>query len=399
MLPAMPIWSDPSALAAGGAALAAVPSPDLTRKPGGRGLVPDPERFDPAWPAMAAWAAAGVPGGIPADPPLCAFVQPGPVAELQAALDAAAASGGGTVLLAPGTHLVERTLRIPSGVLLRGVWADQVWLEGRMRHGFAGWGSGPGIPARGAVVVMEDAAGAGLAHLTVTYDRTLPPPPQLRRGDPGFADRPGGRDDLFVMGLRMERCTGCWTECCRFIDCGTNPVEVGFSRHCTVRCCEISGSHNQGGGQGYVHCGRSESCLFADLVVRDCRHLTIQESSPEHPCRWNVVIGCDLAVDVNFHSGDGGANLVQDCRIHCPSWHWWGPFAIGDRRIHRPPGPGNALFRNDAVRWFGAGVERDRPTPRTDVVYTMADDWSKPTVRPLGPAPVHGTLYAVRPAS
>ncbi|MFM2090391.1 MAG: hypothetical protein RLZZ127_880, partial [Planctomycetota bacterium] len=212
--------SSPAARDAGRAALARLPALDLAARPGGRGLVPDPDRFDPAWPAMAHWAAAGVPGGIPADPPLHAFLAAGDGAAIQTALDGAAVAGGGTVLLGPGTWLVHQPLRIPAGVLLRGVWADQVWLEGRMRHRFAGWGSGPGIPARGAVAVMEDVRGAGLAHLTVTYDRTLPPPPQLRRGDPGFADNPGGRDDLFVMGLRMERCDGCWAECCRFIDCG-----------------------------------------------------------------------------------------------------------------------------------------------------------------------------------
>lgn len=386
------------AAAGGGAAelLAKLPTHDRTSAIGGRARRPDAARFDPAYPMMATWAAAGVHGGIPSDPPVVALVEGGTGHEIQKAIDHAALRGGGTVLLAAGDYPIEETLRMPSGVLLRGTWADQVRLEGRMRHGFAGWSSAApdDVPARGAIIEMAGAERAGVAHLTVIYDRTLPPPPQGRRGDPSFADKPHGRDDLFVMGIRLDRCADCWVEGCRIIDSGTNPVELLRSRHCTVRGCEISGSHNQGGGQGYVHLNRSSHCLLADLVISDCRHLTIQDGTASHPCQGNVIVACDLRVDVNFHSGDSGSNLVQDCRIHIPTWHWWGPFALGDPRIHRPPGPGNLIHGCDARRFRAPGFAPGPNPCDGAMVYAIHAGWERPSVREQGPAPIGGTLYA-----
>jgi hypothetical protein len=167
----------------------------------------------------------------------------------------------------------------------------------------------------------------------------------------------------------------------------------------TVETTSIDGSHNKGGlGNGYVDLTRSAHVLLTGLHVRDVRHLSIQNSDATYPCRYNVLVHSQLEVDVNFHNGDAGHNLVQDCRIAVPTWHWWGPFAVGVPGQHQPPGPGNLVYRCDATRVYPDPKRNRREAILPDRVYRIRDHFEKtePLVADFAPAPKAGTLVPVR---
>ena len=280
---------------------------------------------DPAYPDMEHWALAGVAGGLGQPLPICQRITAGSEqAQIQEALDQVAADGGGAVLLEAGHYVLRETLRIPSGVVLRGAYVDSVKIEIIMRGHFHGFKHGlQGGDTVG--ILFDQAERAGLEYCTIVFDESVPRPWTVRHQEPGFVDNPRDADDLFVGGVWMVDSAHCWIEGCRIIDAGTSPLVMRQSKHCTARYCEVIGGHNLGGGQSYVLISRSEYCLMAGMMIKDVRHLSIQDGSEEYPCRYNVVIDCDLEVDINFHTGDSGHNLVQDCRVSVPSWHWWAP--------------------------------------------------------------------------
>ncbi|MEI7768066.1 MAG: hypothetical protein WCJ97_11595, partial [Phycisphaerae bacterium] len=63
---------------------------------------------------------------------------------------------------------------------------------------------------------------------------------------------------------------------------------------------------------------------------------------------------------------------------------------------HQPPGAGNVLYRCQAQRYQFGTLPRSVVAETEDQVYVVAHDWTAPVVRPLGPAPRGGTLYAIR---
>lgn len=370
------------------------PSFPLDDHYGGRNCRPDERLFDPAWPNMPRWAAAGVRGGVPEVPTVRELTADCSEDELQAALDAVAAEGGGAVLLAAGHYVLTKPLRIGDGTVLRGFYLDAVKIELRMRDTFPGFGADYRPEVAG--IHLNGATGAGLEHLTVVFDESLPRPLDFRHLEAPFEDNPRGADDLFVTSILLDTCTDCWVEACRVTDSGSTTIGVVRSTHCTVRYCEICGGHNRGGGHSYFNVSRSESCLVAGCVMKDIRHLAIQNEEPDRPCRYNVVIGCDLETDINYHNGDSGHNLIEDCRIRIPSWHWWGPFAAGVPGGHQPPGPDNLVFNCNAERLRFGCLTRTRMAERADTVYAINDRFESPLVSERGPAPRGGTLYAVR---
>jgi hypothetical protein len=168
----------------------------------------------------------------------------------------------------------------------------------------------------------------------------------------------------------------------------------------TVETTSIDGSHNKGGlGNGYVNLTRSAHVLLTGLHVRDVRHLSIQNSDATYPCRYNVLVHSQLEVDVNFHNGDAGHNLVQDCRIAVPTWHWWGPFAVGSAgpaSAARTRQPGVPLRCHAGVSGPQSGTDAKRscPTACTGFAITLKSpcrSWATSL-----PAPKAGTLVPVR---
>jgi hypothetical protein len=358
----------------------------------------DPDLLDPAYPDMQHWAKAGVQNGIAPTPEASVTLDSAStVAHIQSSIDAVSASGGGCVLLQPGHYILDQPLFLKSGVILRGPYVDSVKLEIRMRGTFPGWNSNR-IPLIESAIRMDQIQNAGLEHLTIVFDESTPRIKNVRHLADPFSDRIySEQDDLFVNSIWMYRSQNCFVQFCRIIDSGSNPLVIRECAHITVRYCEIHGAHMQAGGQAYLRLAGSRSCLLAGLVIQDIRHLSIMDGSAEHPCHYNVVIDCDLQVDINFHSGDSGHNLVQDCRITTPSWHWWGPFAIGVNGTHLPPGPDNLIYRCQAQRLRLATLPRQTVADDPQTVYSLRDsfDNTQPLISAVGPEPSHQTLYPV----
>jgi hypothetical protein len=89
-------------------------------------------------------------------------------AELQAALDAAKASGGGTVYLPSGRYLVNNPIVIPSGVELRGTWDVQHHTQGGGSALFTNYtGGAAGEKGASLIQLSSDAGIRGLSVVQV----------------------------------------------------------------------------------------------------------------------------------------------------------------------------------------------------------------------------------------
>ena len=230
----------------------------------------DASLLDPDWPAMKEWAEAGVQGGIPFKDAVQTIPAGSPQDVIQCAIDDVANHGGGAVLLENGHYVLNKTLHIRDGVVLRGGYLDSVKIEICMRDTFPGFGENfhPEIPG----IDLNGISNAGLEHLTIVFDESLPRPLDLRHLETPFDDNPRGVDDLFITSVQLHQCTNCWVEGCRIIDSGSNNISVIRSTHCTIRQCEISGGHNRGGGHSYFNISRSSHCLIAGCLMKNIRH-------------------------------------------------------------------------------------------------------------------------------
>jgi hypothetical protein len=350
------------------------------------------------FPARAEWARAGCRDGREERNPGSEEIV-SPAGDLQAAMDRVAARGGGRVRLGPGDYELRAPLLLRSHVVLQGAGPGRTRLLLLLRGAFPG----KTLDARGFSTWTTGLLAAGerrafVEDLSIVFDPSLPPPPTLRTEREAFVNDPGGRTDLYVVGLRFSGCEDCCVRRVQIINAGSHPLMIEASRHLTVETVTIDGSHNKGGlGNGYVNLTRSTHVLLTGLHVRDVRHLSIQNSDARYPCRYNVLVRSQLEVDVNFHNGDSGHNLVQDCRIAVPTWHWWGPFAVGVPGQHQPPGPGNLVYRCDATRVYPDPKRNRREAILPDRVYRIRDHFEKsvPLVGDFAPAPKAGTLVPV----
>jgi hypothetical protein len=167
--------------------------------------------------------------------------------------------------------------------------------------------------------------------------------------------------------VHFQNSEDCWIKNCRIVNSGTHPLLIERSKHISVLDSEIRGAHNKGGkGAGYVNITRSQYVLLDRVTLKDLRHLSIQNADEDFPCRYNVIRRCHLFVDVNFHNGDSGQNLVEDCLIFIPEWHWWHPISHGVPNHHAAPGPRNFVHR--------CRISRVYPAPHHDRSYSMATD-------------------------
>jgi hypothetical protein len=366
----------------------------------------DPALLDSRYPDMSEWAKAGVSGGVPTDLPVVAQAKPGD--NLQALIDATATTPtAGTAIalarviqLAPGEYPLNATLQLRSGVVLRGsptgtsklhIKLRGTFTEDRERgpDGFSTWTTG---------ILGRDVHHAGLEDLTVSYDDSLPPPPTLLTAPAAFINNPNGVADLWVVAVRFTLARDCWLLRCKILNSGTHPVMIEASAHVTVAETEIAGAHNKGSGAGYFNITRSAYTLVDGVNVHDIRHLVIQDTDDKFPCHFNVIIRASLAVDVNFLNGDAGHNLIENCHIVIPSWHWWPPIGAGLQGKQLPPGPGNLVYRCAATRAYPAADRNFSMADDPERVYALLDHFSNkaPIVRPIGDAPRANTLYPVR---
>lgn len=151
-------------------------------------------------------------------------------------------------------------------------------------------------------------------------------------------------DSQFKVGfITFRRSSQCWLSDCNLLYAADNPVNINRSSYCTMRRNLIDFSYNSGdGGHGYYGIFFSEGILVADETVRNIRHFSIQNNGSQ----YNVVVNCVIGVDVNFHNGDSGHNLVEKNVIIIPQNRFWRPLERGDEHKHQLPGCDNLLYNN-----------------------------------------------------
>ena len=137
---------------------------------------------------------------------------------------------------------------------------------------------------------------------------------------------------------------------------------------------------------GYYNISNSRHVLICNERVKRIRHLAIQNFST-----YNVIINNELEVDINFHDGDSGNNLVQGNKVVIPQWHSWEPLANGVPMQHLPPGKGNILFNNSLQNKAGEFRFSVQNT-----AYEIHCNWEKPIASPVGVNLELKTFYAVK---
>lgn len=301
---------------------------------------------DPNYPVIQEFANAGVQGGIPNNQPIARTLFPGD--DIQAAINDVGSSGGGVVLLSSGTYNVDSTIDFQDGVVLRGESRDSVILQSTIRS-----------TNEKDTLVFDNDRYAGVENLTIEYQV---PGLEPRQGnglqDGGFRqdyyqNNPGGRNDLYVRQIAInQNSSNNWVNNVSILDSGTDPILVAGNNN-TLSNNLIDGAYNKGeAGNGYYDV-RGDYNLIQGETVRNIRHFAVQQGAA-----YNVIVDSTFEVDLNFHNGDDGNNLVESNTINIPSWHVWDIFDTGAARFgHDTPGQNNILV-NNSTRDFGDGGSR-----------------------------------------
>ncbi|WP_010522348.1 carbohydrate-binding protein [Aquimarina agarivorans] len=329
--------------------------------------------YDTNYAEIKEWATAGRKGGIPNITKVKATLSPGD--NIQNAIDR---GGAGVVLLNNGTYTINSRLNMKDGVVLRGRNKRNVKLSVKMKSGRA-------------ITFGRNTNNAGIENLRMVYEALPNPPVAYRNYRDGFRDGAFCREcfnndfpqnnNVFV---RFEGSDN-WVDNVDFINSGSDPVEI-FGNHNTFRNSLVDNCYNKGGGgEGYFDI-RGDYNLVIGSTVRLIRHFAIQNGA-----KYNVIYDNEIEVDINFHNGDDGRNLIESNNITRPSWHTWGVFATGGARYgHDQPGPRNIIFNNTT---FDHRQRRAEFSTR-NVVYTYRGygdpdqtNWSVPKC---------GSFYAVK---
>ena len=340
--------------------------PTTARADGERGTVPEPNGYHSSHPVMDTLARAGVAGGIPEISYVKATVWPG--GNIQSAIDN---GGPGVVLLKNGTYDLWNPIYMKKGVILRGENRNNVKLSVKYRSTWK----------RFAINFSwkDGCSYAGLEDLTISYDAVSQNPI-----DGSYANNPHGINDLYACMVSLTASNN-WVDSCDIRKSGSDPVQV-FGSQNTVRNCYIDQAYNKGdGGHGYFDLRGTRNLVHGNWVRR-IRHFAIQQGG-----RHNVVNGNKIEVDVNFHNGDGGQNLVEYNEIDRPASHPWPVWATGGSAWgHKPPGSGNILFRNDCWDHKSNSAQ----TSSWNTTYTFwSYGWPSSTNWPV---PTWGKYYSIK---
>ena len=344
----------------------------------------DSEKYDARFPDMWHWAQAGVQCGIPAVGELEVVDTVDASANLQKVIDKVAEQGGGVILMQEGIYPLNETLYLKDHVVLRGINRAEVVLSNQLRGPFF---KSPFDNVSG--VKFEQVNWAGLENLTLDYQAVDFDPLDYAYFDypwqkKTFKNDPEGDYQLYVTHITFDQARNAWIKNCQVLDAGTDPILVLESEHISITKTRVDGAYNKGGrGNGYLNIEQnSKYVLIAEDTVRAIRHFALQSGA-----KYNVVINNYFEVDVNFHNGDAGHNLIQGNTIRVPEWHSWHCFSRGLANHHLPPGPGNILFNNYTQYKTRIPGKRDRITEYGDSIIYKAivpadtvEAWGKPQV-------------------
>ncbi len=357
---------------------------------GDRGWGLDSALLDARFPALAEWAKAGVEGGIPDSISTKVQLKITPRSNLQKAIDRVAKKGG-VLLLLPGEYIINKPICVRSGVTLRGVSKKSVILSVKI-HGYF-WSTKN--QKRVGAILLQGIENAGVENLTVKYTAANFEPNDRDSDSAAWTidvfHKPEMRDTtLFVESIWIHQSRNCWVQDCNILCSGSDPIRITLSDHITCRRNFIDRCYNKNdGGMGYYNISNSRYVLVCNEKIRKLRHVAIQNFS-----KYNVLIDNELEVDINFHDGDEGYNLVQGNRSKIPIWHSWEPISVGVPKQHLPPGKGNILFNNSFKNKAGMKVFSD-----TRCCYQMNYEWNQSLAYPFINDLNQNTLYAVKPVN
>lgn len=334
----------------------------------------DESKFDDVnWPVMREWKKAGTTIPWYSSTPIIQTISPTNSAGLQAAIDAVSAAGGGQLRLSNGTYTIDNTVFIKSNVRVNGSSKTSTILKITMRS------------STGAVAIDFNASlNAGMDNLTIQYDGegSTPVPNNFTNAYPNYK----------VTSVNFPNNTkNCWLQGVRIINSGSNAISSWRAQNITIRDCYIDGAFNKGdGGSGYVGISASKYFLMYNNTVKNIRHVAIQKID----CAYNVLYKNTFTVDVNFHDGDYGNNLVEGNTITLPQSHWWSCLQSGSASSgHKGPGPGNIIWANncfnpDAIPtnnftsptlyWLTVGEDTNFNFYSSDTNYSGAASYIKP---------------------
>lgn len=311
-------------------------------------------------------------------------VKPGQ--SIEKAVRRAAAGGVGTVMLAAGIHRVNRPLLVPSSTVLQGVHRDSTRLHVYIKAPFAAHESGK----RTGAVVFKKVSNAGLENLTIQYKAASFEPNDKDSLNAAwdrnvFHGRECRDTMLFVDLVLIDSSEKIWVKNCRLLWAGNDPIHMTASQFITCSKNYIDRAYNKSDrGQGYYNIIRSKHILVDGDTVRRIRHFTIHRGS-----QYIVVRNSFFEVDINFHNGDAGYNLIEGNTVRIPSWHSWNAISRGDPRQHQPPGPWNLLYNNYFCNKDGRVVASGK-----GIAYLVNDRWEGGVIRPVGIAiPATESLY------
>ena len=378
---------------------------------GDPGWVFDESKYDPRIPAMKEWAKAGVQGGIPYRNSLPVKKTLTPTAQnqdrsgdLQKAIDEVARNGGGVVLLKKGTYPIRKKIVMKSKVVVRGEGKKNTILLNQMKL------AAQKESVKTEVILFNNVQRAGLEDLRMEYrafhngkrayplDRDWPNTflkyelrSQNYQNDRLYYDRANfkyvTKRDMDIRFVFLDNATkNCWIDNCDFIDSASAGITFGGKKgsHITIRNCTVDGAFQKGSnGHGYgINCSASYVLMTGNTVKRT-RHWAIQQGA-----QYCVVYKNRSEVDMNFHQGDRGSNLIEDNVLHLPHWQLWKIFQTG-ASFHGDPGTSNMFYNNDAKK----GTKSEYTNK--NIIYTFVGRDVVPLPSKTFP-PKHGVLYAMK---
>jgi hypothetical protein len=269
------------------------------------------------------------------------------VANIQSQLNRLFEQGGGRLIVPAGDYLVHSTIRIPSNVSMIGLDRERSIFRIMMMEVFETSKHLNAPRGNASAFLLEGVSNASIENLTIIYNAVDFEPHDFEAYDhPWVRDVFHGSDslteNLYVTSVWFEGAENCLITRCNILKAGNDPIRLQHSSHITLSHNYVDRAYNKGGGgAGYYNLINSHHCLLFEESIQRIRHLSIHYGSS-----YNVVYGCRLQTDVNFHNGDKGHNLIENNTIRIPHWHSWRPFGTGSANMHKPPGPYSVLFRN-----------------------------------------------------
>lgn len=373
----------------------------------------DATKNDPNFPEIQYWKEAGVEGGVPCKESIPKINTKYVNSDFQVKIDntyneiESSGLSYGYLLLKNGVHYIDNPIKLRSGVVIRGENQAQTQLIVRIKNNYNDG------TRRVWAFDFENVINSGIENLTIKFevkdndgteyqplDRNNYDEPnfdtywpfnnnmKVKRISPDFMN-PIVDENLFVGFIRFSDGTkNSWAQDLNLIESGTHPIWISpDSSHITLRGNDIYRCYNKGVNGNCYYGINGDYNLITNERVRKIRHVAIQEGA-----EYNVVFKNDFEVDINFHNGDHGNNLIERNKIKLPYVHKWPTLSTGEQDKHLAPGINNIIYKNttDHIR------EGYNVIPWYNKVYTLSDYSPAPNfdgVNSIQEAPLYGTFY------